>query len=141
MKDGVEIKNGLVIPTYEIEISASRAGGPGGQHVNKTNSRITLRWNVNHSMVLSEEQKQRIREKLQSELTLDGDLIIHSSESRSQDHNRKEALARFAHKINKALQVPKKRMKSQVSKGAKEKRLQSKKQRSELKKMRSKKEW
>lgn len=141
MKDGVLIKDGLIIPIYEIEFSASRAGGPGGQHVNKTNTRITLRWNVTSSMALNEEQKQRLQDKLQSELTTTGDLIIHSSESRSQEHNKKAALARFAQKINKALQVPKKRMKPRVSKSAKEKRLQSKKQRGELKKMRSKKEW
>jgi len=136
MTEGIHVKNGIVIPLHEIEITASRAGGPGGQHVNKTSTRITVRWNVKTTTALTDVQKERVLEKLASSLTGDGDLIIHASASRSQDQNKRMALENLADKVRRALIVPKKRMKSGVPKGAKEKRLQKKKQHSEIKKMR-----
>lgn len=136
MSENVVIKEGIEIPAHELEITASRAGGPGGQHVNKTSSKITVRWNVKNTSALTDEQKARVLEKLQSEITLDGDIIIQSSSSRSQGDNKKEALARLAQKIKQALHVAKKRMKTKVSKAAKEKRLTQKKQHSAIKKMR-----
>ena len=139
MKYDVLIKNGIVIPGHEIEITASRAGGPGGQHINKTSTRITVRWNVKQTKVLSDEQKERVLQKLHSELTKEGDVIIHYSTSRSQQQNKKMALELLAQKIRKALHVPKKRMKTRVSKKVKEARLREKKQRGMIKKMRSKK--
>ena len=139
MKDDVPIKNGIVIPSHELEITASRAGGPGGQHVNKTSTRITVRWNVNQTHALDEIEKKRVLEKLHSELTSDGDLIVHSSASRSQQQNKKTALALLAQKVRKALYIPKKRIKSRIPKKAKESRLQAKKKHGALKKMRRKK--
>lgn len=136
MSDGIHVKNGIVIPLHEIEITASRAGGPGGQHVNKTSTRITVRWNVKTTQALSDEQKQRVLEKLAPSLTTEGDLIVHASSSRSQEQNKHAALELLAQKVRHALIVPKKRMKSGIPKGAKEKRLKSKKIRSEVKKMR-----
>ena len=59
MKD-LAVKNGVVIPEHELEITASRSGGPGGQHVNKTSTRITVRWNVRKTSALSDEQKEQI---------------------------------------------------------------------------------
>ncbi len=137
--DDVPIKNGIVIPGYELEITASRSGGAGGQHVNKTNSRITVRWNVAKTSVLNEDQKRLVLQNLQAELTQDGDLIVHQSVSRSQQQNKQAALAQLAYKVNKALYVPKKRIKAPVPKALKEARLAAKKQRSALKSMRSKK--
>lgn len=139
MKDDVVVKNGIVIPGHEIEITASRAGGPGGQHVNKTSTRITVRWNVRNTTALTAEQKERVLRQLEGILTNEGDLIIHHSSSRSQQQNKYAALELLADRIRRALYVQKKRIKSGVSKGAKESRLQSKRQRSETKKMRSKK--
>lgn len=138
MKNDLAIKNGIVIPEHELEITASRAGGPGGQHVNKTSSRISVRWNVKSSCALTDEQKERVLQKLQARLTSDGDLMVHTSESRSQQQNKKIALALLAEIVRKALAVQKKRMATRVSKGVKEKRLQKKTQRSEVKKMRKK---
>lgn len=139
MKHNIPVKNGIIIPEHELEITASRSGGAGGQHVNKTSSRITVRWNVKNTQALSPEQKERVLQKLQSQLTVEGDLIIHSSESRSQQHNKDAALNRLAHIIAKALYVPKKRKATKISKEAQEKRLQAKSKHSFLKKMRSKK--
>ncbi|MFZ5953972.1 MAG: alternative ribosome rescue aminoacyl-tRNA hydrolase ArfB [Candidatus Dependentiae bacterium] len=139
MKYDLSIKNGVVIPEHELEISTSRSGGAGGQHVNKTETRITIRWNVKKSTALSDEQKARLLEKLQSRLTEDGDLIVHSSVSRSQEHNKKAALNTLAETVRKALIVPKKRIKTKEPKTAKEARLQQKTRRASIKKMRSKK--
>lgn len=139
MKEDLPIKNGIVIPGYELEITASRAGGPGGQHVNKTSTRISVRWNVRQTTALTDIQKQRVLEKLASSLTSEGDLMVHSSASRSQQQNKKAALELLAERIKKALIIPKKRLKKRVPKSAKEARLQQKKRHSTLKKMRSKK--
>ncbi len=140
MKEDVPIKNGIVIPGNEIEITASRSGGAGGQHVNKTDTRITVRWNIKSTKSLNEKQKERVLQNLQAQLTKDGDLIIHNSESRSQQKNKENALLQLAQKIRKALHVPKKRKKTRVPKSVKEARLRAKTHRSEIKKMRKIKE-
>lgn len=137
MKNDLLVKNGFIIPGCEIEIISSRSGGSGGQHVNKTDTRITVRWNVKETIALNEEQKKRILEKLKSRLTEDGDLIVHCSTSRSQSQNKEMALARLGDEIRNALYVPKKRMATRVPKAAKASRLQAKTRRSMIKKMRS----
>jgi ribosome-associated protein len=137
MKNDVAIKNGIVIPEAELEITTSRAGGPGGQHVNKTDTRITVRWNINTTAALSDEQKQRVLQNLASKVTSEGDFLVHNSASRSQQQNKKMALGQLAQEIRKALHVPKKRMKTKVSKSTKEARLRKKTHRGEIKKMRS----
>ncbi len=139
MKQDLHIKNGIIIPEHELEITASRSGGPGGQHVNKTSSKITVRFNVKSSNSLSDEQKSRILEKLQAKLTSDGDLIVSNSSTRSQDQNRKLALDKLADELKKALYVSKKRMATRISKSVKEARLKSKSHRGMIKKLRSQK--
>lgn len=139
MKDDLPIKNGIIIPGHELDIKASRASGPGGQHVNKSNTRISVRWNIQESHALDDMQKRHVLKKLESELTNEGELIVHNSSSRSQAQNKKAALEVLAHKVAHALYVPKRRMKTRTPKGVKESRLKEKKQRSEVKKMRSKK--
>jgi ribosome-associated protein len=139
MKNDVAIKNGIVIPAHELEITTSRAGGPGGQHVNKTSTRITVRWHAATTNVLTDEQKERVLHNLHAQLTAGGDLIVHNSESRSQEHNRKAALAQLAQKLRKALHVPKKRLATRASESVQKARLQAKARRSTIKKMRSKK--
>lgn len=139
MKNDVPIKNGIVIPEHELEITTSRSGGAGGQHVNKTDTRITVRWNVKNTQALNDEQKERVLQKLHTQLTTEGDLIVHNSQSRSQQQNKKIALAQLANQVAQALTIPKKRKKTKISKSAKEARLQTKTHRSTLKKLRSKK--
>jgi ribosome-associated protein len=141
MKNDLHIKDSIVIPEDELIISASRSGGAGGQHVNKTSSRITVQWNVRTTRALSEEQKHRVLEKLHAELSNEGEVTVHHSSSRSQFQNKKAALDNLAEKIRRALHVPKKRLATGISKGAKEKRLQSKRIHSTIKKMRSKKDF
>lgn len=139
MNGGIHIKNGIIIPENEIEITVSRSGGPGGQHVNKTESRVTVRWNVKHSLALGELQKERIITNLGSRITVEGDIIVHNSESRSQMMNRQKALEQFASLVRKALFVPKKRMKTTIPTKVQEERLRAKTIRSAVKKLRRKK--
>jgi len=134
----IHIKNGIVIPYHELEITTSRSGGPGGQHVNKTETRITIRWNVNETSAFAKPLKERVLKNLGSRLTADGYLIIHNSESRSQLQNKKNALKYLTAIVREALLVPKKRIKTKVPKKEKEKRLQEKKRRGDIKKGRSK---
>ncbi len=136
--DDLYINEEITIPATELEISASRAGGPGGQHVNKTSTKITVRWNVYATAALNEEIKARVLQNLQPQLTKDGDLIVHNSESRSQEHNKQLALAKLADKIRIALLPPKIRKKTKISKSAKETRLKQKSKRSEIKQLRRK---
>ncbi|MFI5333012.1 MAG: alternative ribosome rescue aminoacyl-tRNA hydrolase ArfB [Candidatus Babeliales bacterium] len=139
MSKDVFVRHDVVIPSHELDISTSRSGGAGGQHVNKTDTRITVRWNVRTTRALTDEQKERVLQKLANRLTNDGELIIHNSASRSQQQNREHALEQLAQEIRQALHVPKKRMKTRIAKHTKEARLEKKTQRSELKKSRSKK--
>jgi ribosome-associated protein len=138
MQDNIPIKDNIVIPETELEIIVSRSGGAGGQHVNKTESRVTVRWNIKHTTALDETLKQRVLQNLASRLTDDGDLIVHNSETRSQQQNKENAIAILVKLVRKALYIPKKRMQTHKPKAAKEERLRAKAQRSKIKKMRSK---
>lgn len=127
------------IPYSELNFEFSRSGGPGGQHVNKTNSAAVLRWNVDMTLAFSEDQKLILQSKLR--ITNSGEVIIRSEESRDQEKNKKKCLEKLDHFIEKALFVPKKRKATKPSRSQKEKRIKSKKIRSEVKKSRSKKDW
>ncbi|HEV2916916.1 MAG TPA: alternative ribosome rescue aminoacyl-tRNA hydrolase ArfB [Candidatus Babeliales bacterium] len=135
----IRIKNGIIIPEQELEITSSRSGGPGGQHTNKTNTRITVRWNIHNTTALNEEQKKRVIDKLHSSLTSNGDLIIHSSSSRSQQQNKQLALVKLSTIVRNALHIPKKRMATKIPKSIQEARLQSKTRHSAIKQSRRKK--
>lgn len=132
------IKEDVLIPFSELEISSSRSGGPGGQHVNKTNSKVIIRWNVNSSVALTDSQKILILEKLKSRLTSQGDLLISNNESRSQIKNRNNAIEQFKKIIKNALYVSKKRKKTKIPKNIKENILKKKKEHSKIKELRKK---
>jgi len=132
----IRINDNLAVPRTELTYRATRAGGPGGQHVNTSSTRIELTWNVDASAVLSDEQRARIREKLASRIDANGNLRVVASVHRSQAQNRDEATRRFATMLERALRVPKPRRKTKRPRAANEARLEEKKKRSERKKQR-----
>ena len=124
----------------ELEFKTVRSGGPGGQHVNKVETKVELYFDVNNSKVLTEDQKESLLKKLSAKLSKEGILIIASQSERSQFKNKKKVIDKFYELIEKGLRKPKKRVPTKRSKSANEKRLLSKKRDAEIKKLR-KKDW
>jgi ribosome-associated protein len=117
----------------ELSFKAVRSSGAGGQHVNKTSSKVELIYNLNDSMVFDEDQKALLLFNLKSRLTKDNVLILQCDESRSQHKNKALVIERFLELTRQALIVPKKRKKTNVPKAVKQKRLETKKQIAEKK--------
>jgi len=120
----------------ELKFGFSRSGGPGGQHVNKVNTKVELRFSIGDSAVLTEEEKEVLSSKLANQISKDGDLILTAQETRSQLKNKQKAIEKFYEIINKALKPQKKRKPTTISKAAKEKRLKEKQELSQKKERR-----
>jgi ribosome-associated protein len=131
------ITTNLEIPETDLEFTASRSGGPGGQNVNKVSSRITLRFDVENSAALNPEQRRRIRAKLSSRISKEGVLQISSQRTRSQDLNRDDVVIRFVELLREALHEEKPRVKTKATRGSQEERLREKKMRTKVKRSRS----
>jgi ribosome-associated protein len=129
----LQVNDALSIPRSELDVRVSRASGAGGQHVNKTSSRVEIFWNVVDSRALSEEQRSRLRQKLASRLTTEGSIRVVASDMRSQSRNRDLAEERLADLVRQALIIPKKRRATKPTRAAKEARLESKKRHSSKK--------
>jgi ribosome-associated protein len=121
-----------------VDYRATRSGGPGGQHVNTSSTRVELLWNVDQSSSISEEQRTRLKTKLRKRIGADGIFRLTSSASRSQYQNKEDVTRRFANMLEQALRIPKPRKKTKVPRAVKEARLQSKKNRSRVKQQRGK---
>jgi ribosome-associated protein len=132
----VVVTEGIAIPRAELEARATRSGGPGGQHVNTSSTRIELLWNVDATTALDDAQKARVRERLATRIDAAGVLRVVSSAHRSQRQNRDVAEARLAELVRSALAVRKKRVPTKPSRAAREARLEEKKRRSQTKRMR-----
>jgi ribosome-associated protein len=117
----------------EITFQTSRASGPGGQNVNKTESRVELRFHLQNSQLLSEHQKQLLLEKLAPRLTADGYLLLVAQDDRSQLRNKDLVLLRFHELLQRSLRRPKPRKATKPSAGAVRKRLETKKRTGEKK--------
>ena len=126
----------LSLPLAELEYRASRSGGPGGQHVNTSSTRVELWWDVAGSSALTEEQRARLLARLATRLDSIGRLRLVSSGSRSQLRNREEVTERLRDLVAAALRVPKARKRTRPSRAAKAARLEAKRRRSAIKRER-----
>ena len=122
----------------ELKFQTTRSGGPGGQHVNKVETKVVLYFDVSKSLALTDEQKQILHARLCNVLTKDGVLIITAQASRSQHANRELALEKFRALLASAFRKPKRRKPTKPTKASKQKRLFTKKAHSEKKKWRQK---
>lgn len=122
----------------ELIFTASRSDGPGGQNVNKVNSKITLKFDVLHSAALTDEEKETITRRLGSKLTKDGVLVLTAQENRSQVKNKEAVLLKLETLLAKALEKRKVRKATKPTKGSVRERTQLKKKLSEKKKWRQK---
>ena len=130
------INSGLRLPQAEVRYRTTRSSGPGGQHVNKTETQVELSFDVAHSPSLTEAQRQRILSQLKNLIDQDGVLHLTAQSERSQLRNREIVTARFQAVLAGALRVPKKRKRTQPSAASKERRLQGKKRRGQIKQLR-----
>jgi ribosome-associated protein len=123
----------FTIPPDELRFRSARAGGPGGQHVNKTSTKIEVLWDVANTTSLSDAQRLRVMERLANRIDADGVLHVVAAERRSQLQNREMAVARINQITQEALRVPKPRRKTRPPKRAVEERLSDKKKQAEKK--------
>ena len=133
----LEINARVSVPLSELSFSASRSGGPGGQHVNTSSTRIELWWDLAASPSLDDESRARVASRLASRLVDDGRLLrLVSSGSRSQAQNRADVIERFRSVLSAALREVKPRKRTSPTKASKEQRLQGKRHRGETKRQR-----
>lgn len=127
----------LTIPGDELSIQFARSGGSGGQNVNKVSSKVDLRWNVAESRAVSAEDRDWLLQQLRSKLLADGTLIVTSTLTRDQIKNRTDAESKLILIVRTALDRPKPRKPTKVSRGAKRRRVEAKRHKSEIKKNRT----
>lgn len=133
----IPIDGGLAIPDEEVSFATSRSGGPGGQNVNKLETRVTVRFDVAGSPSLTDEQRQRLLERLATRITRSGVLHVTSQKHRTQAENREAAVARLAELMAEALREETPRKATRVPKAAKRRRVENKKRHGQRKRERS----
>lgn len=126
----------IELPVAELDFSFARSAGPGGQNVNKVNSKAILRWPILSSESLPAEVKERFLTRFANRITVDGDLVISSQKYRDQSKNVEDCLEKLRWMIATVAKAPSARKPTKPSRAAKEKRIESKKQLSQKKKQR-----
>jgi ribosome-associated protein len=136
-RDGdLPLAGGNRIPGSELEEQASRSGGPGGQHVNTSSTRVTLRWNLRETCGLRPAAKSRALERLAKRLTRDGELVIHADRHRSRHRNRQDARERLRSLVAKALLVEAPRRPTRPTRASQTRRLDAKRRHGDAKQRR-----
>ncbi len=130
------INSKISIPLREIKFKFSRSSGPGGQNVNKLNTKVQLRWNLEKSAQLPDDVRQRMIARYKRRMTGDGELVISSQRFRDQGQNVADCLNKLKEMVLSVATPPKKRKPRSVSKAAKQRRLTNKRRRSETKRLR-----
>ena len=137
----LQISPTLAIPDQELEERFVRSSGPGGQNVNKVSTAVELRFDVARSPSLPEAVRERLLARRDRRLTDAGVLVIEAQRFRTQDRNRQDARERLAAFIAAGLEVPKPRIKTRPTRASKQRRLQGKRERAEVKRGRGSREW
>lgn len=140
-EDALRVDRAIAIPRGELVFRATRAGGPGGQHVNTSSTRVELLWDFMRSSAIDDATRTTLLEKLAARLDSEGQLRVVASSERSQLQNRAAAEAKLAQLVRQALVVRKPRKKTRVPRGAVEERLKEKKRRGERKRDRGKRDY
>jgi ribosome-associated protein len=135
------ISDTLSIPEHELVYSFTRSGGPGGQNVNKVESKVVLRFDVQNSPSLSDEQRWMIQQKLASRITHEGILHLSCQISRSQLANRKAVTLNFAALLQEALEIEADRIPTRPSRASRQRRITGKKIRGGVKRQRAEQDW
>ncbi|MBN1318438.1 MAG: aminoacyl-tRNA hydrolase [Anaerolineales bacterium] len=135
-KDTIKIDDALSIPLSELSFRFSRSGGPGGQHVNRSETRVELLFDVSNSPSFSEEQREQLLARLDHRIDKDGVLHLVSEESRSQRKNRETVIERFGSLLQTALRPRRKRRPTRPSHAARQRRLEEKRRQSRKKQTR-----
>jgi ribosome-associated protein len=130
------VRPGLVIPGAELRETASRSSGPGGQHVNKSATRVTLRWNAARSSALGPVRRARLLTRLARRLTGDGELVVHAGRHRSRARNRELARERLAELVRGAVAAQRPRRATRPTRTSSERRLTGKRHRGSIKRQR-----
>jgi ribosome-associated protein len=125
--DALFVNHTLSIPRSELEVSASRSGGPGGQHVNTSSTRVEILWNIGKSPTLYDDQRALLMNALRTRLSAAGDIRVVASDTRSQSRNRALAETRLAELVRRAMIVKKPRKATRPTRSAVERRLAEKK--------------
>jgi ribosome-associated protein len=133
---GLRVTAQCAIPARELRVTFSRSGGPGGQNVNKVETKVQLRWNPAGSAALSDADRAWLLRRLGDKLTADGDLLVTSNRTRDQARNREDAEDKLAEMLRAALRRPKRRRATRPSQAALQRRIDEKKARSRLKQAR-----
>ena len=133
------VNESVAIPRSELDVRVSRSSGAGGQHVNKTSSRVEIFWNIAASRAISDDERSRLLTKLASKLTTEGSIRVVASDMRSQSRNRELAEERLADLVRRALAIPRKRRPTRPTQASKEARLDEKKRRASKKRDRQQK--
>lgn len=134
--DDIRVTRSIRIPRSELTFQFSRSGGPGGQNVNKLNTRVQLRWNVDETEAVRDEVRVRLKTRARRRINSDGELIITSQRYRDQARNIDDCIEKLTALVHESAQKPTPRKPTRPTAGARRRRLEAKKQRSQRKKSR-----